>query len=323
MCVITHNDLDGIVSAYFIRQFAINDTESPSVPEVITVSYKDDRDKMFKSLLDDRIIKRGMKTAPKGPVYFTDLSLTPGELEWARGKKKSSKWYWFDHHLSSLEFDPEGIFDEVFLDTEGEHCAADIVYDWLTYEQGYDSEQLAPLAEWRYFAHDRDLWINQARELNMKLDSVVRQAIYKGKLDSLFKVMQKGAEEVLQRFRSEWEYMEKRYHKSVELAANTSAYYPHINTEYPIVVAYVSGNSSDVADTLYRSNTDIIAMIDIIPPNVILSLRSKRDDVDLSKVAKAFNGGGHLHAAGGKLDGDNLVGGYQHIVEKIWSILEE
>ena len=51
--------------------------------------------------------------------------------------------------------------------------------------------------------------------------------------------------------------------------------------------------------------------------DTVISFRCRRDDVNCAELAKAFNGGGHAHAAGGKLALAHLAGGYTKIAEDI------
>lgn len=173
--IITHGDLDGLVSALVAMEIS---GQKPN--DVHFFSYEPDRDEKWNTLL---VHHKSSFQMSDDNVWFVNISLRPGELEHARLPHKASKWHWVDHHKSSLEFNPEGIFDKVYLDTSGEKCAADILMGmvWDRHECVELNPSILFLQEWVDIAHDRDLWINEHRERNLKLDMILKAHLGRGR----------------------------------------------------------------------------------------------------------------------------------------------
>ena len=132
-------------------------------------------------------------------------------------------------------------------------------------------------------------------------------------------------QDIIKQFQSYWEAGMRAFENSVQTAKNTLARHTFVAqlNEIPIVTCWITGQGSDVADTLYESGDEIIVMLQLFPQNVGISLRTKRDDVNVAEIAKAFAGGGHPKAAGGKLSCGDLMGGYEMIVQKIAACIQD
>jgi len=325
--IITHGDLDGLVSALCVLELSGQEPQ-----DVHFFSYAQDRDEKWKLLLPDRA---SLSRILYDDVWFVDISLRPGELEWVRSEKgnlsvdRMTLWTWADHHTSSREFNPEGIFDEIYLDIEGNKCASDILWDKLTANNYFKKHNLHItmnydiLKSWVEVAHDRDLWVNKHRERNMKLDMILKDAIRKNKTSLLLTLCSVNSpDEIIKIERDAWQLGMKAYENSCKTARNTMSLYIATPKEIPIRIAWTTGPESDVADSLYLSDDDIIVMLQAFPENIGVSFRTRRDDVDLSKIAKRFKGGGHRKASGGILTPKHLQYGYQAIFQDIQIELE-
>ena len=111
-----------------------------------------------------------------------------------------------------------------------------------------------------------------------------------------------------------WQDEVEAYAKSVKLALATSSVIKVADLN--VAMAYISGFGSDVGEALYSQEeiVDTLVMIQPMTDCLALSLRTRRDDLDLSIMAKElFAGGGHKQAAGGKLAEQHLKGGYDRI----------
>jgi oligoribonuclease NrnB/cAMP/cGMP phosphodiesterase (DHH superfamily) len=304
-----------------LNYFAIS-SQNPS--DVHFFSYEPNRDEKWSSLL---VHHESSFQMSHEDVWLVDISLRPGELEHARLPHKASKWHWVDHHKSSLEFNPEGIFDEVHLDTSGEKCAADILMKmaWDQHECVESNPNIGFLHDWADVAHDRDLWINENSERNIKLDMILKAHLKRGRgRELLMYCLTAKPDDIIQQFQPYWQDGMKAFENSCKTAQNTSTVVIRANPPHiPVSIAWITGQGSDVADTLYETGDEIIVMLQLFPENVGISFRTKRDDVDLSQVAKAFGGGGHPQAAGGKLEHHYLMEGYSAIVADIINVLKE
>lgn len=320
--ILTHGDLDGFVSAIVASRIYNIKLNTGSI---YVFSYESNRDELFKVLLDPQLQVTDSLVSNVDPVVFTDLSLRLGELEWARNKPKRSKWVWYDHHISSEDFDPEGIFDQVNLYTKDDKCAADMLYE--EYKIVFHNRPVDPiLRSWVELAHDRDLWINDLRDQSVPIDKLVKYKLY-NKSDYIKLMVRAMDETPLQIISSEMKIIERAmgsYYRSVDTAKATVQIYD--KGRVPIKVAYITGDASDVAEELYEGiDWSIIAMIQVRTDGVSISLRTRRKKagnqiVDLADIAKQFfSGGGHQQAAGGKLNASHLSGGFNAIARDISS----
>lgn len=67
-----------------------------------------------------------------------------------------------------------------------------------------------------------------------------------------------------------------------------------------IGVVFAEQHVSELGNELCKIHEDIQYVVMIEPGRYRLSFRTRRDDIDLGEVAKAYDGGGHPKAAGGK-----------------------
>jgi oligoribonuclease NrnB/cAMP/cGMP phosphodiesterase (DHH superfamily) len=313
--IITHGDLDGLVSALIALEMSGHKSNN-----VHFFSYGRDRDEKWEELLRSSLIP-GKNF---GDVWFVDISLNPGELEWARCSKIAS-WLWVDHHDSSKRFDPKGIFDEVHLDVSGERCAADILWylyldrDETTEPEGVETTK--HLEKWVGVAHDRDLWINNKHERNMKLDMILKEHIRRNIVQELvFCCRNQSPNQVLHTYSRMWQSGMKSFENSLSTAQNTAYLF---DGDPPVHICWVTGYQSDVSNYLYLNDREIIVLLQAFPDNVGISFRTRRDDVEVNKIAESFGGGGHPQSAGGKLKGYHLIKGYEAIYEDIAASITE
>jgi oligoribonuclease NrnB/cAMP/cGMP phosphodiesterase (DHH superfamily) len=307
MPIATHGDLDGFVSALIVSEM------ENIVPERIHIfGYEQDRDQKWKDLLKYQLKPTKGMVDDLEPVWFVDISLRPGELEWARAKQKKSNWYWVDHHASSLNFDPDSLFQEVILNSDSNVCAADLLWE------KWENEVRKPhdtLETWVDIAHDRDLWIRSNKELGMKLDILVKdnqdswdRLITKAKTMSPSELVKNEAEN--------WKEGMDKFNFALEVAKNTVQ-----NIEIWDVIfrmAYTVSNESDVADFLYKNVSSVICLIIPRKEGLKISFRRKDIDVNLNELAeKFFEGGGHPYSAGGRLNERHVKGGYSSIARDI------
>lgn len=315
MPIVTHGDLDGLVSALVVMEVY------NIIPSAVRhYSYSPKRDEWWREWLGYQIKPIKTMTGNVEDVWFTDISLRPGELEWARGKRKRGIWRWVDHHKSSEEFDPDGIFDEVYLEFLDEVCAADMLWRMMDF-----GKPLPVLASWVEAAHDRDLWIREHPELSLRLDMMVKSQGRERKWEETLVAATHYSPRELVLLHPEWWKPEmKLYENSIKLALATKQTFPLELTarkKLPVGVCYISGFASDVCEEVYGSDKEVLVMIHPLTDVIVVNLRTRRDDVDLAELAKVFGGGGHYHAAGGRLNEKQIRGGYTAIIRDIRSWL--
>lgn len=321
MPIITHGDLDGFVSALLcMKMFSI------PPKRIYTSSYSPDRDEFWKKILSDGIGRSGHLRSNTEVIWFLDMGLRKGELEWARNKHKQAFWHWVDHHQTSEQYDPDGIFHETYVTTDGSVCASDIMWDLYKGMRKAD----ASVECWVEAAHDRDLWINKNRERNVKLDMVIKAAVrekngFRNLLDQVW-VNEYSPTDILLIRSDVWSESMKEFKKSVEMAQKSAEVSTiravQAKVGYPVKICYCAQYASDVAEELYETGDEIIVMIQLIGTDVVVSLRTKRDDVNIADLCEAvFSGGGHPQAGGGRLNEKHMRGGYIAIVRDIKKFL--
>ena len=315
--IVTHTDTDGLVSALIV---AIS--HRILFKDVFTIGYRTDRDNVIEKMTEGYLQSNRSMMYSANPLYYLDLSFRPEEFEWARNKKKKNHWIWIDHHISSNDFDPKGVFDEVHLDTEGGSCAADIC--WKAYEDIVKADN--NLMEWRQVAHDRDLWINEYKDMNMKIDMVIKYHINKlgeshSIVNQLLETMAKYPPKIFVMTTANiWQIEWKKYIDSKTMALTTGQVLGNDEGQ-KVFIGYCTESPSDVSEDIFEvHNPDIVALITRSKADINISLRSR--EIDVESIAKgAFAGGGHRLAAGGKLETKHLSGGYITIYKAIRDVI--
>lgn len=317
--LITHGDLDGLVSAmiwYELKRMSGREL----VNSIFVFSYGSNRDEEWKQLLEDSITPTGRAIENNEEVWFTDISLRPGELDWVRPLNQRNRWIWVDHHISSREFDVTDIFHEVYLKYNGSVCAADLMYELFKKAQIHNPN----IESWVKAAHDRDLWIRENPELGLKLDLIVKANTSPDKFrDLVVKALTCTPEQYVKGAGRELVEEQMGYYRSsVELAQSTAN--RSTISGKPVILCYTTGYESDVCEELYDSGKEIVVMIHPVRGALTVGLRTKRTDVNLADMAKTiFSGGGHKQASGGKLDEKQIRGGYIAISRSIKTYLED
>jgi oligoribonuclease NrnB/cAMP/cGMP phosphodiesterase (DHH superfamily) len=309
--IITHSDLDGFVSALAVMQL-----KGIAPARVHFFGYSDRRDATWQKLLAEELLPRAALISLTEEVWFTDLALRPGELEWARNKRKRSKWHWVDHHPASAQFDPERIFDAVSLDDTGTVCAADMVWEMMPKARGFPV-----LEKWVECAHERDLWLAEDGEFSLGLDILVKEYIGRAPALLLSMALMHPPRALLEREAGKIARGMAEYKKSCKLARNTAERFEV--ESIPVCICYVSGYASDVGETLYESRDEVLAMIQITGSDLSIAFRTRRDDLNLGELAALFEGGGHPQAAGGRMLDKHLRGGYTQVKRDMQRFLQK
>lgn len=319
--LVTHgNDLDGLVSAMIWYELKRMSGNRELVNNIFVFSYGSDRDEKWKELLEKWVTPTGRAIENNEEIWFTDISLRPGELDWVRPLNQRSRWIWVDHHISSDGFDTTDIFHEVYLKTDGSVCAADLMYELFKKAQIHNPN----IKPWVELAHDRDLWIRKDPELALKLDLVVKANTHPEKFrDMVVTALTCTPEQYIAGVGQELVEEQMGYYRSsVELAQSTAN--RSTVAGKPVITCYTTGYESDVCEELYDTGEEIVVMIHPVRGTLIVGLRTKRTDVNLADMAKVvFNGGGHKQASGGRLDEKQIRGGYIAIVRTIKAYLED
>ncbi len=293
--IVTHYDLDGFVCALCLIEGLELDSSC-----VRFLSYRANR---------RHIIESGISEAQATSVIVCDLGLADGDLNAAWAKDPTLYRVLFDHHDSTERLDSD-VFDETHLDVRPDVCSSDLVLAFL--EEHWPERVTDKLRAWVDIARDRDLWINQSREVGQRISWLLKERIHE-RLDI---AMESSApQEFLTRLKGRWRRAEALFHDAVLLSRNTA----HVFTDspVPIKIAYVKRDTSDVADAL-QDGRQLVVLLNLFGEDVGVSLRTDRPDIDVSLIAHTcFGGGGHKYAASGYAKREHLVGGFRAVCDAI------
>ena len=275
-----HNDLDGKGAASIVWMQADN----PRKQDFISVNYID-------SVPDASLVW------PNEKVYIVDYSFTEAtkrQLEAILEKTKDVVW--IDHHKSSTVFvENNKKFFELF---DNRWCDASIVYPTRI----IDEAKSGALLVWEYFypeveapthikyIDDYDRWIHQYKE----------SIIFKTYMDSYNHTPWESIWECLMYADMNNIILEgtaiKRYADSQDtMYARRLAFETTINGIECIAICR-PGNSTALAE---KFNDYPLGVVFQYKDGVYsFSLYSKNKDIDCSKIAESFGGGGHKGAAG-------------------------
>lgn len=286
--IISHDDLDGVVSAYCMSNFLKDRGESVRVE---FYSYQG----------MERNLERVIQEKKYDEVYLLDLSLSPKSCIFGIVEKfrDSMDFFWFDHHASS-DISRKDIFHFAIVETKNS-CAAELVLEYTGGEKPLE-KYLAKLA------HDRDFW-NLDDKDSIWINDVLEEI---GPNELFMKFSEGNSSET--NWVKENEYFVNAYtmgvekkKKSIALAERTlvtatthkSKIASHNSDLWGIV--FCRGYASDVAHVIMEKySLDAVALVDLTKFDNPLgvSFRTNRDDIDVSEIAERLGGGGHKKAAG-------------------------
>jgi len=257
---ITHNDLDGLVCTVPFVDYA---------DEVQFISYETKME----------VIQRLVHMYQPDITLITDVGIRDHEATILHDL--STYIIFIDHHRNNGVQPSDNI---IVMHDSGDNCGADLCFKFM---------KVSP-NKWLYHAHDYDLWINkdpQSAQLAGIIDLLGAQNMLKYLPHNPNKVLQ------LPLMQAALQEVETILQQSLQLANDT-----RIDCEVnniPLTVCAVKGEPSRVGNILSEQDNSVVVMIDLARANAI-SLRTVRDDVNLSQIAGKISerGGGHWRAAG-------------------------
>lgn len=245
-----------------------------------------------------------------GPIIVADLSVS---YNVALTVSLSAEVYLLDHHKSAIPLD-EFSWCEIEVDNHraGGKMLFDFLYDNVRYNSDPCFRDLKDLVE---AADDHDRWIKEIPESDTlaTLHNVLGQKRF---INRFLKTPELSLTE------NERYVLNLEDEKREEYIKNAKKNLSIVNKSIDgkqIKVAYLLANKhqSRLGHAIYEDvelDIDVVIMIS----NRSISMRSRPNcPLDLSMVAKKFNGGGHLHAGGmslGQVIGKDLI---ELVVEKL------
>ncbi|KRL08016.1 DHHA1 domain-containing protein [Liquorilactobacillus hordei] len=314
--IFSHNDLDGYAAPVLLRQIVRN--RYKHVKEKIGITFlpttysstgkSGSIDNDILNFLESDSVKRTDK------IYITDL--TPSENVLEKLLKKSNEygfeWGVVDHHKTALwakEKYPDNVFIEIKAENENLQCATSLVLELAlatlpNYSMGVNSLNYVEAVR-RYDTWEWSKLPNTSLSLAaINLNNLFYFMLVKDREEMLELCLNKGVHQFLENNsglvnilkEKEKKYIKKKI-ESVEFAT--------LNNKFLISVVnaeeYVSNLGNQLAKLEYKGRPVDFSIV--IQGSDRVSLRTVKEDVDVSKIAEqVFGGGGHAKAAGGKFD---------------------
>jgi uncharacterized protein len=289
--IISHGPscLDGVMAAAAIARFFEGNRVFASLPG------NSDSDRAIQSLkLRDK--------SGGDEIWITDLSWTQPQTA-AHLKELSeagARVYWIDHHRTAVSRANEPEFKVPFAGKvlSEEYSAARLTFDFLKQREGELSsdEKRREFELFRRFAEiadDHDRWVHKIAESPDWALAV--QTL--GGIPSYREIIKLREPTMSRRLREALRAAQEAMRKSIELADSTLVV-RELGNGVTLRTACCFGYSSEVAAHLYENTTrTVIALFDLRSQGVSLR-RSPDCEVDLSKLAEQFGGGGHAAASG-------------------------
>lgn len=221
----------------------------------------------------------------KEVILFLDFSLPQDEMI---KLMSNNKIYIIDHHISAFylkDLLPEG---EYILNKE--FCGA-----MLTWKELFESPEPLLLK----YINDRDLWLNQLPKykevfngLNLEDKTIenLNKLIFDEDQLKIVKDLEKNGSIVLKHLEKNYPLLKKKV---------------YIEEFNDLSVGYLNSPlyQSDLGNFIIENfDVDFAAVYHFDGEKTVFSLRGK-NKVNLSEIAKSYNGGGHFNAAGCCIDG--------------------
>lgn len=293
-------DFDGIASGALIARYHL--LYEPSQMLIFLKDYGDGADILEESLFG---------LSPER-LYIADLSTSFKHLNEVLGrlrKVKAKKVFWFDHH-------PTGTLDKV--ERVGVECdirvgapsTTSIIFDRLYNKRGIEDEVASAITR---LAVETDTWKFESPETKDVIDLVAfYNYIDRGNplTPHLKSYMLYLAGLKQPKLLGEWHIVHiELYHKKIakqkKLIERTVSTFDLSGLKVAIAFAPSLFSSSQAAEMLLDLTGAQIAII--VKEEGTGSVRRRGTDVDVSKIAKVFGGGGHPYAAGMKLRDDKIT----------------
>lgn len=306
----THNDLDGIgcaligsVLGFNIIKYTSYNTGQYQFQNVVRQTLSEIRDIDL--------------------IYITDIGLTDQLYEEIEGHlPKSISTTLIDHHDSSVSAERVNAELRCFLDTK--RCASKIFYDEYSpiypqlkgYEffidavNAYDTWHLndSPVAKDLQRIYDYCIFQNPKYKyvkFNKKLEAFTKYCLY----DPITSVnLPYWCVSALKLYRST---VDRRVKYTIDnLKVDNNLCIIEIMSEHNVptfeLAWYIEDNLKQVTDYVYAIKKD---------NETYFSMRSRREGVDLSKLAESYGGGGHLQAAAFHISNSEYDKTIEHLVE--------
>ena len=273
--IVAHNDLDGVVSAAFLRM------RYPDENSLFFISYDRGRFEILRDIILDKDERR---------FVLLDIAIRSEEIPVLKQILSSTDYsLYVDHHKDSCY--EQLSFSETVHDTTKAAC--ELAFNLLG-----DNQKTGLTRWWAEIGRDRDLAINEHLETGRALDFLARN---NGRKLADYILAGKTPLEVIELERETIDRSTRMFIRA-KLLYELTRYEEEING-IRWVIGLTTGYATDISYDILSSSTEDKVLIFLMPKDytrtgyrLIVSLRSNR--LDISRIAKSLGGGGHPLAAG-------------------------
>lgn len=288
--LVSHNDLDGI-GAVVLAKATLDNLETHMI------SGSDEANSFIHEII---------KNDADSIIYITDLSVNE---EIAKLLDERTNVYLFDHHPTAEHLKKFG-WCTIHLDTNNKKCATKLFYEYLLDHVPYESiETLKLYQNFVDNVNDWDTWLWEekenitAKELNDLYFMTDADYFINRFLDNYSVVFTEKERFALDlRTKEISKYIEEK--NSLLRKYTRKFVIDGVEQTYSYGVVTSESHNSECGNELGILNPDLDFILLFNASTGKVSLRSRKDDVDLSKIAKMNNGGGHQKAAGYTIKSD-------------------
>jgi uncharacterized protein len=289
----TDSDLDGI-GCGLIAKLAFGDDAA-----VTYCSYRNLNERV------ERFIDNPENKDAK--IYITDLAVNEKvEKKLAARNKKSGHIQMVDHHVTAMHFNNyEWGFVKAEYETGKKTCATSLFYEFLLERNLI--EQNPALEEFIELVRQYDTWeweVNDnkvAKRLN-DLFFIIGIEQFEGEM--LERLKNTGSFSLSEKENFILDIEDKKIERYIN-AKNRQLVQTFID-DYCVGIVHAESYLSELGNALAKLNPhlDLIAMVNMGTRKI--GFRTIYDEVDVSKFAQKYDGGGHPKASGCSLDGDTF-----------------
>lgn len=256
--------------------------------------------------IDDALRRFSPAHPENEELWITDISWRDDETTQHLNQlvDRGLELHWVDHHKSALEAREKGKLQARFTDyvLDMKYAASRLLFDELRAREaaaGRINPDLLALENLVLSADDNDRWIlaiEGSRELALTVRAMDQQEAYRALL-AMNSDLAYGPE-----LRRAHERVQAELSSTFRLAENTCAVREVPRRDVRVVASECDGYSGEIADRWRgRWKRAVFALYDRRGGGI--SFRRTPDcDIDLSRLASSFGGGGHEAAAGCEME---------------------
>lgn len=289
--VITHKaDIDGLSPIIFLKLIRDN-------VDTILLNANEVNQKIKELITTKEYVKYD-------EIYITDLTLDGHSCELIMQTREHNKFHTFDHHESNLVANNYPFGVAISRNSDGTNeCATSLIYKYLTHR--YPTEfDIRAIAEYTELVRLSDTWDWAKTNKKIAQDLASLQTILgRDKYIEYFVKYLKNNDNPFD-FLPEQKYLLevendriKRYLEETE----RTMFHATLG-EHRCGIVFAEAHRSSLGNYLAQKYSNQIDYVIIINMQQGISFRAEKNDIDVTKVAEIYGGGGHTKASGAPMD---------------------